>query len=90
MAPSTMNPRKKVAALDKARKAMDEDPDAALAALEDYDKGFKGGVLSQEAEVLKIEALARADGNQTRAAEQLQITRRSLKLKMDRHGIAAS
>jgi len=36
------------------------------------------------------EALARADGNQTRAAEQLQITRRSLKLKMDRYGIAAT
>ncbi len=30
------------------------------------------------------------DGNQTRAAERLQITRRSLKLKMDRYGIAAT
>jgi len=39
---------------------------------------------------LILEALARADGNQTRAAEQLQITRRSLKLKMDRYGIAAT
>ncbi len=39
---------------------------------------------------LIVEALARADGNQTRAAEQLQITRRSLKLKMDRYGIEAS
>jgi two-component system response regulator PilR (NtrC family) len=39
---------------------------------------------------LIVEALARADGNQTRAAEQLQITRRSLKLKMDRYGIAAN
>ena len=38
---------------------------------------------------LIVEALARADGNQTRAAEQLQITRRSLKLKMDRYGIEA-
>ncbi|MBW2542306.1 MAG: sigma-54-dependent Fis family transcriptional regulator [Deltaproteobacteria bacterium] len=39
---------------------------------------------------LIVEALARADGNQTRAAEQLQITRRSLKLKMDRYGIEPS
>jgi len=39
---------------------------------------------------LIVEALSRADGNQTRAAEQLQITRRALKLKMDRYGIAAS
>jgi DNA-binding NtrC family response regulator len=39
---------------------------------------------------LIVEALARADGNQTRAAEQLQITRRSLKLKMDRYSIEAS
>ena len=36
---------------------------------------------------LIVEALERADGNQTRAADQLCITRRSLKLKMDRHGI---
>ncbi|MDJ0866703.1 MAG: sigma-54 dependent transcriptional regulator [Myxococcota bacterium] len=34
------------------------------------------------------EALERAGGNQTRAAERLQITRRVLKLKMDRYGIA--
>ncbi len=39
---------------------------------------------------LILEALERADGNQTRAAERLQITRRSLKLKMDRYGIAAT
>jgi DNA-binding NtrC family response regulator len=36
------------------------------------------------------EALARTDGNQTRAAELLHITRRLLKLKMDRYGIATS
>jgi DNA-binding NtrC family response regulator len=35
------------------------------------------------------EALARTGGNQTRAAEQLGITRRVLKLKMDRYAIAA-
>ncbi|HXV37735.1 MAG TPA: sigma-54 dependent transcriptional regulator, partial [Myxococcota bacterium] len=37
---------------------------------------------------LIAEALARAGGNQTRAAEALQVTRRALKLKMDRYGIA--
>jgi len=36
---------------------------------------------------LLLEALEAADWNQTRAAERLQITRRSLKLKMDRCGI---
>ncbi|RIL06560.1 MAG: DNA-binding response regulator [Proteobacteria bacterium] len=36
------------------------------------------------------EALARTGGNQTRAADQLGITRRLLKLKMDRYGLAAS
>ena len=36
---------------------------------------------------LILEALSRAEWNQTRAADQLQITRRSLKLKMDRHSI---
>jgi DNA-binding NtrC family response regulator len=36
---------------------------------------------------LIIEALSRAEWNQTRASEQLQITRRSLKLKMDRYSI---
>lgn len=45
-----------VAALDKARKAMDEDPEAALAELDKV----QGGVLAQEADVLRIEALARA------------------------------
>jgi DNA-binding NtrC family response regulator len=34
---------------------------------------------------LLLEALERAGWNQTRAAEQLHMTRRSLKLKMDRH-----
>ena len=36
------------------------------------------------------EALARTGGNQTRAAEQLGITRRLLKLKMDRYGLVPS
>jgi hypothetical protein len=49
-----------VAALDKARKAMDDDPEAALAAVESYEKGFKGGVLAEEAEMLRVESLARA------------------------------
>lgn len=58
-----------VAALDQARKQMQDDPEAALAALEDYDEGFKGGVLAQEAELLRIEALSRAGKkDQARAA----------------------
>ncbi len=48
--------------------------------------GFEAAVANFE-KTLLLDALARADGNQTRAAEQLQITRRSLKLKMDRHDI---
>ena len=48
--------------------------------------GFEAAVANFE-KTLLLEALARADGNQTRTAEQLQITRRSLKLKMDRHDI---
>jgi DNA-binding NtrC family response regulator len=51
--------------------------------------GFEAALGNFE-KTLILEALSRADGNQTRAAEQLQITRRSLKLKMDRHGITAS
>ncbi|HSJ96592.1 MAG TPA: sigma-54 dependent transcriptional regulator [Myxococcota bacterium] len=39
-----------------------------------------------ETELIR-EALARTGGNQTRAAEQLGVTRRVLKLKMDRYGI---
>ena len=51
--------------------------------------GFEAALAGFE-KTLILEALARADGNQTRAAEQLQITRRSLKLKMDRYSIAAT
>jgi DNA-binding NtrC family response regulator len=51
--------------------------------------GFEAALGNFE-KTLILEALSRADGNQTRAAEQLQITRRSLKLKMDRYGIAAT
>ncbi len=51
--------------------------------------GFEAALAGFE-KTLILEALARADGNQTRAAEQLQITRRSLKLKMDRYGIATT
>jgi DNA-binding NtrC family response regulator len=36
---------------------------------------------------LLLEALERAGWNQTHAAEQLRITRRALKLRMDRHGL---
>jgi DNA-binding NtrC family response regulator len=61
--------------------------------LETLEDSVRTGKLSFEAALgnfekkLIVEALARANGNQTRAAEQLQITRRSLKLKMDRYGI---
>jgi len=48
--------------------------------------GFEAALGNFE-RTLIVEALSRADGNQTRAAEQLQITRRALKLKMDRYGI---
>jgi DNA-binding NtrC family response regulator len=51
--------------------------------------GFEAAVADFEKSLI-VGALARAEGNQTRAAEQLQITRRSLKLKMDRYGIEAS
>jgi hypothetical protein len=56
-----------VAALDGARNSLADDPDAALAALEAYNSKFKkGGALSQEAEVLRIEAMMRA-GEQEKA-----------------------
>ncbi len=48
--------------------------------------GFDEAVSDFERTIL-TEALERADWNQTRAAEKLRITRRSLKLKMDRHKI---
>jgi DNA-binding NtrC family response regulator len=51
--------------------------------------GFEAAVADFEKSLI-VGALVRAEGNQTRAAEQLQITRRSLKLKMDRYGIAAN
>jgi DNA-binding NtrC family response regulator len=43
---------------------------------------FEGGLIR--------EALGRCAGNQTRAAEQLGITRRLLKLKLDRYGLSGS
>jgi DNA-binding NtrC family response regulator len=46
--------------------------------------GFEQAVADFERELL-LEALELAGWNQTRAAERLGITRRSLKLKMDRH-----
>jgi len=50
---------------------------------------LEGAVARLEGELIR-EALARTEANQTRAAEMLGITRRLLKLKMDRHGIAAT
>jgi hypothetical protein len=49
-----------ISALDKARRAMDDDPEAALAAVEEYEKKFQGGALADQAEVVRIESLARA------------------------------
>jgi DNA-binding NtrC family response regulator len=49
--------------------------------------GFEQAVSDFEKAIL-TESLERANWNQTRAADQLGITRRSLKLKMDRHDIA--
>ncbi len=48
--------------------------------------GFEQAISEFEKAIL-TEALERANWNQTRAADKLRITRRSLKLKMDRHNI---
>ncbi len=48
--------------------------------------GFESAVADFERELLR-DALARADWNQTRAAELLGITRRALKLRIDRYGV---
>jgi transcriptional regulator with GAF, ATPase, and Fis domain len=56
----------------------------------------RAGLLDLETAVARFEtqlireALERTEGNQTRAAEQLGLTRRVLKLKMDRYGIPSS
>jgi len=48
--------------------------------------GIEAAAADFERELL-LEALERSGWNQTRAAEQLRITRRVLKLKMDRYGL---
>jgi DNA-binding NtrC family response regulator len=50
---------------------------------------LESAVLRFESELIR-EALERSEGNQTRASEQLGITRRLLKLKMDRCGITTA
>ncbi len=50
---------------------------------------LESAVLRFESDLIR-EALERSEGNQTRAAEQLGMTRRLLKLKMDRCGIQAA
>ena len=50
--------------------------------------GLESAVAQFEAELLR-EALIREAWNQTRAADRLGMTRRSLKLRMDRYGLAA-
>jgi DNA-binding NtrC family response regulator len=63
---------------------------------ESIQEDVRSGRLDLESAVARFEsdlireALGRMGGNQTRAAELLGITRRLLKLKMDRYGIAAS
>ena len=51
--------------------------------------GVETAAADFEREIL-LEMLERCAWNQTRAAEQLRITRRALKLKMDRYGLAPS
>jgi DNA-binding NtrC family response regulator len=51
--------------------------------------GLEEAVAHFEADLIR-DALERTAGNQTRAAEILGITRRLIKLKMDRYGIAAT
>jgi DNA-binding NtrC family response regulator len=51
------------------------------------ERDFEDAVADFERELL-VEALERAGWNQTRAAEQLRITRRALKLRMDRLSVA--
>ncbi len=48
--------------------------------------GLEEATAQLERELL-LEAMERAGWNQTRAAEQLRVTRRVLKLKLDRHGL---
>ena len=48
--------------------------------------GLEAAAAGFEREIL-VEALERCGWNQTRAAEQLRITRRALKLKLDRYGL---
>jgi len=58
-------------------------------AVRDGRMGFEAATADFERTLL-LEALELADWNQTRAAERLQITRRALKLRMDRHGLKRS
>jgi DNA-binding NtrC family response regulator len=55
-------------------------------AVREGELGFDQAVADFERTLL-AEALERAEWNQTRASEQLGITRRTLKLKMDRYGL---
>ena len=63
------------------------------ARLEELGAGVRSGRLGFEEAVvdferaLLLEALERHGWNQTRAAEQLRLTRRALKLRMDRYGL---
>ncbi|HHH27557.1 MAG TPA: hypothetical protein ENK57_04290 [Polyangiaceae bacterium] len=60
VAPRASGLVQEVEAIDRARAALKDDPEAALVELEAYRRDFSGGILAQEAEVLRIESLARA------------------------------
>lgn len=49
-----------IAALDRARRALEGEPEIALAELAAYRARFPGGALTPEADALRVEALARA------------------------------
>src|SRR5690606_11633822 len=49
-----------IAALDRARRAREGEPEVALAELAAYRARFPGGALTPEADALRVEALARA------------------------------
>ncbi|MBI4703373.1 MAG: hypothetical protein HY744_19840, partial [Deltaproteobacteria bacterium] len=49
-----------VEALDRAQAEIEADPEATLRRLDEYESGYRDGSLGPEAQVLRIEALARA------------------------------
>jgi DNA-binding NtrC family response regulator len=85
-----------VALCDGPTIRLEDLPDAVIQATrtESLRDAVRAGQLDLEEATARFEqgllreALERSEWNQTRAAERLGITRRVLKLKMDRYGIA--